>query len=98
MKANRVEKMLVSMDHEDVAKHPRPGDFEPLPRMGEPGHMMICCPGCGNVLALAMSESGSGPSPSWKWDGDKDKPTLTPSIWHSGCWHGFLTAGEFVSC
>lgn len=46
----------------------------------------------------------------WRWDGNRESPTLTPSILASchvpggkvdefyEAWHGFLTAGRFVSC
>jgi len=47
-------------------------------------------------------------SRGWQWDGNKEKPTITPSIATSitwgeereriELWHGFLTAGRFVSC
>lgn len=35
---------------------------------------------------------------TWWWDGNLDKPTTTPSILRHGHWHGYLTAGRFVSC
>lgn len=35
-------------------------------------------------------------SPSWKWDGNREAPTLEPSIWTHGHWHGFVRAGEMV--
>lgn len=40
----------------------------------------------------------------WLWDGNETAPTLTPSILHvkhrdDECgWHGFLTAGIWVTC
>lgn len=46
----------------------------------------------------------------WAWDGNRECPTLTPSISASAhveggapnnfyeAWHGYLTAGKFVSC
>lgn len=37
-------------------------------------------------------------SPVWTWDGNEDRPTLAPSIWMHGCWHGFVRAGRMESC
>lgn len=37
-------------------------------------------------------------SPSWAWDGNRERPTLEPSIWHKGHWHGWLKNGVWVSC
>lgn len=44
---------------------------------------------------------------AWNWDGNRESPTLTPSIlvniiWGEEeelieLWHGYLTAGQFVS-
>lgn len=36
--------------------------------------------------------------PVWDWDGNEDRPTVTPSVWVHGRWHGFITAGRMVSC
>ena len=30
---------------------------------------------------------------AWRWDGNEEKPTITPSINHVGCWHGWLKEG-----
>jgi hypothetical protein len=61
-----------------------------------PAGMIYGCPcGCGHTGALAFRPA---PSPSWHWDGNRDKPTLTPSVHHVGHWHGYLTAGVWVSC
>ncbi|MFG1414074.1 DUF6527 family protein [Xanthobacter sp. VTT E-85241] len=67
--------------------------------------MLYVCPcGCGRHGALPFRPD---PSPSWEWDGNRDSPTLTPSVHHvlrltaggTGThWHGFLTAGEWISC
>jgi hypothetical protein len=35
---------------------------------------------------------------SWEWDGNRERPTLSPSVWCRGIWHGFLRAGRFESC
>ena len=44
------------------------------------------------------SEPGLNGHRSWLWDGNEDKPTLTPSIHYLDNWHGYLTAGQLVSC
>lgn len=73
----------------------KPGDFEyNSDSQGVDAGMLICCPQCERILSLQFRGDG----PKWTWDGNHDAPTLTPSINHVGCWHGFLRAGEFVSC
>jgi hypothetical protein len=34
---------------------------------------------------------------TWKWDGNRTKPTLHPSVWRRGHWHGWFRAGRMVS-
>ena len=34
----------------------------------------------------------------WQFNGDLDKPTLTPSLHWVNMWHGWLRAGELISC
>lgn len=34
---------------------------------------------------------------NWQWDGNVDRPTLTPSIDCTGCFHGYLRNGQFVT-
>lgn len=78
-----------------------PGDFMYYTRNGVEGHagILFCCPcGCGVVSGVDI---GPVQSPKvWKWDGNEESPTLKPSIRKlNNCkWHGFLTAGEFVTC
>lgn len=65
---------------------------------GEFAGMAFICPcGCGQEGYLPFEPA---PSPSWAWDGNLLKPTLAPSILQkNGCrWHGWLKAGEFVTC
>jgi hypothetical protein len=38
-----------------------------------------------------------GEHPCWKWDGNLDAPTLTPSLWLVGTWHGWMREGKLVS-
>jgi hypothetical protein len=35
-------------------------------------------------------------SPSWQWDGNRESPTLSPSVWTHGHWHGFIRNGEMI--
>lgn len=61
-----------------------------------PAGIIYCCPcGCGKICSLHFRPE---PSPSWDWDGNIEAPTLTPSIHDPGHWHGYLTAGVWLSC
>lgn len=76
------------------AEHPQRGDFEI-----QAGQVWVCCPGCGTSSALKLGEPHPDKRPAeWKLTGTPDKPTLKPSINHVGCWHGWLTDGQFTSC
>lgn len=58
------------------------------------------CPGCNDHRCVPV-RLGTEDSRAWQWDGNVASPTLRPSILHRDCacrWHGYLTAGEFVSC
>jgi hypothetical protein len=59
-----------------------------------------CCPcGCRAVAPLiAGNKFKPADGPSWEWDGSTEAPTLTPSVWHKGHWHGHLKAGVWESC
>lgn len=59
--------------------------------------MRFCCPcGCGKIGTVRFG----GPQ-NWAWDGNQNAPTITPSIdfenGRPGAWHGYLTAGEWVT-
>ena len=62
--------------------------------------MWVCCPGCGSTSLLQYGVSGGAPPAPQRWQlsGTPEKPTLKPSINHPGCWHGWLTDGQFTSC
>lgn len=73
------------------------GDPAPL---RENAALAYRCPACNDKRCVPVRPWADG-SPSWEWDGNIECPTLTPSILHRDCackWHGFLTAGVFVSC
>jgi hypothetical protein len=55
------------------------------------------CPGaCKSLSAIALRPVVDGSPQSWDFDGNMQAPTLSPSINHVGCWHGWLRNGEFV--
>jgi len=61
----------------------------------QPDGMIYACPcGCRNVGVLPFKP---GASPSWAWNGDRDAPTLEPSVWDKGHWHGWLRNGVWES-
>lgn len=35
---------------------------------------------------------------SWTWDGNEEKPTLQPSVWLKGRWHGYFRNGRMETC
>lgn len=35
---------------------------------------------------------------TWTWDGNEQKPTLSPSVWLKGRWHGYFEQGRMRSC
>lgn len=86
---------------EDLFAEKLPGDFRYW-RLGgrtddddRPDGLNFWCPcGCGAFLGVSF-EPGR-----WTWDGNREVPTVTPSILHTDdCrWHGYLTAGEFLTC
>lgn len=52
----------------------------------------------GNYIPIVKGPCpGTGHGP-WGWDGNYDSPTITPSIWNKGYWHGFFQNGYFKSC
>lgn len=77
----------------------RAGAIELREREGSIRGIAFRCPcGCGLQSWLPVNRADVA---CWDWDGNRERPTLTPSILQSGLpckWHGFLTAGEFVTC
>lgn len=56
------------------------------------------CPGpCGTVAAIALRPvvNPQFGQQSWEFDGNEEAPTLSPSLNHVGCWHGWLRGGLF---
>ena len=50
------------------------------------------------VRVIRSSEDSQADRPRWVWDGNVEAPTLTPSLYLPGVWHGYLTDGVFKSC
>lgn len=53
--------------------------------------------GCIPINPVPRDLAASFNFQTWNWDGNEDKPTLSPSIHHVGCWHGYIRAGRMVS-
>ncbi len=98
IKARRVESLM-----DDRA----PGVYKPYTRMGKgvqtvgdpiAGINFWCPCGVEHIASIKFKEvTGTG----WNWDRDVDSPTVTPSVRirrGAECWHGHLTAGEWVPC
>jgi hypothetical protein len=73
-------------------ERPQRGDIEISPE-----DILLCCPGCGTVCCLPYSPT-KGLGAKWSFDGNHEAPTLTPSINHIGCWHGWLRDGVLTPC
>lgn len=78
----------------------RPGLIELNRRAdGTIGGLHFICPcGCGRESYLPAR--GRGHPREWDFSGPDDSLTVSPSVQQvGGCqWHGWLTAGEWVSC
>jgi hypothetical protein len=83
---------------ESFAEYEHPGAYEFTVNTQGQKRMVFVCPGCKGLTFIAIRPVVDGSEQSWEWDGNEEVPTLTPSIHHVGCWHGFLTNGEFKSC
>ena len=101
IRARKVESILDRhwSDDDKVRAEIQLGDFEITTEPSGQRQFWFRCPGkCGCVAPLALRPVVNGAAQSWDFDGNEDAPTLHPSINHVGCWHGWLRAGEFVSC
>ena len=98
---------------EDAEGKVPPGVFEYYTASGASdsdaaaGILFGCPCGCGDLRTVGFDTHESR-RPKWHWDGNRETPTLTPSILIYQMdergekigehWHGFLTAGQWVSC
>lgn len=78
--------------------HPPEGAFEVAADPSGQRRFWFVCPGCKLIAAIALRPVVDGSPQSWEFDGNVEAPTLRPSINHVGCWHGWLTAGQFTAC
>ena len=77
----------------------RQGQFEITEGQGGQRRFWLVCPGpCKGLSPLALRPVSDGSPQSWEFNGNTEAPTLSPSIDHRGCWHGFLINGEFQPC
>ena len=84
---------------EEGAVLPPRGSFEVKTVAGNgQRQFLFVCPGCATLGVLAIRPVVDGSPQSWDLDGSAEAPTLRPSINHHGCWHGWLTDGEFSQC
>ena len=74
------------------------GDFEVETAPNGQRTFWICCPGCKGINPLTLRPVLNGAPQSWELSGAADAPTLSPSVNHVGCWHGWLRDGEWTSC
>lgn len=101
MKARRVER-LAERSWGDAPGKVERGDFEVTTdeKTGQRWFWFVCPGRCGHASAIALRPVVN-PRPdqhSWEFDGNVDAPTLSPSINHVGCWHGWLRGGVFSPC
>ena len=88
-------------DEDDAAMQAAPqGAFDVATNSKGQRYFWFKCPGaCASITTIALRPVVvDGNPPSWDWNGSTDAPTLTPSINHVGCWHGWLTDGNFTAC
>jgi len=59
--------------------------------------LYICLPGNEQWAPIRVKRGESPGDRIWGWDGNLDKPTIKPSIWEKGIWHGHMIAGRLIS-
>lgn len=102
--ANRESIDAVHFTDWDLAEKHGPGafvwDVQPDRRA-----LIFCLPGETFGRSIYVNQGPPLGEGVWGWDGNVEKPTITPSIlaWERQterveAWHGYLSAGRFVSC
>lgn len=100
-----VECRRVKVPREEGQKT-QPGDFAwdtdfpsttPEEKVAATRTLYLHVPGTTHWSAWPVNRGGPTGLRVWGWDGNEDKPTLAPSLWHVGTWHGHLWAGRLVS-
>lgn len=72
------------------------GDFEIETRPNGQRYLWLACPGDCQMVSPLPIRPHAGSGASWELSGTPEAPTLSPSVHHVGCWHGWLRAGELV--
>lgn len=67
-------------------------DIKTVEKTGQRQFLFVC-PGCATLGILAIRPVFDGSPQSWDLTGGADAPTLSPSVNHVGCWHGWLRQG-----
>lgn len=101
MKARRVVDLEKKAFSTIPLELPQQGDYEIKKDKNGQRWFWVTCPGpCRSTAALALRPllPAYQGLESWELHGTEDCPTLSPSINHVGCWHGWLRQGEFTSC
>ena len=104
MKAVHVPGLAARMDEwfhgPDDTPAPRldSGQFEVETQPNGQRVFWFVCPGCRTIAPLPLRPVVNAVPQSWDFNDDLQAPTLSPSINHVGCWHGWLTAGEYTAC
>lgn len=94
---------LAGKYYDDASFKLEPGDWEVTTDTptGQ-RYFWFGCPGkCKTISALPIRPvmDANIKHDSWHLTGDDiDKPTLTPSVHHVGCWHGWIRDGEISTC
>ncbi len=79
------------------------GSFQVVTEPSGQRRFWFICPGkCKGPSAIALlpqvDPAAAGSNQWWSFNDDMQAPTLSPSINHVDCWHGWLKQGEFVPC
>lgn len=74
---------------------PKIGEFQIVPD-GELHRLYMVLPS--DTICIIPIRRGNETKGAWAWDGNEQAPTLSPSVWQKGCWHGWIRAGRMESC
>lgn len=66
-------------------------------REDEVHFLYVHLPGQSDWGAIRVKRGAPGGDRVWGWDGNEEMPTITPSIWHKGVWHGHMIQGQLRS-
>ena len=84
---------------DDIFESTTPGAFKFYKQSDDQiaGMNTVCPCGCGAIRTIPFSPPCDN---GWQWDGNREAPTVSPSLKdvHHCKWHGWLRAGQWVSC